>query len=104
MIHTWQQQVVMALVKYYGVQRAGKAAPVLVNAIFGDFRKMLAKVAVGETVTEKYHTEDKKTYLQVAGERLVQEDKEVYVVRQLHVGEQAITFTEDINGQPGLII
>jgi len=104
MAHTWQQQVVMALVKFYGVKRAGKAAPVLVNAIFGDFRKMLDKAATGELIKEKYHTEDKKTFLLVEGEKLVLEGKTLYVVRQLHIGEQSINFSNVVAGETGLVI
>jgi len=86
----WIGNVQARFKQVYGETRGAAVCGVVIPAVMGDFRKTVLKAAPGQTVTEQYRTDDRKTDVTVTGRRETRDGREVCVVEKLAVGGVSI--------------
>ena len=82
----WIENIRACFERVYGKERGAKVCGVVVPAVMGDFRKTLLRAAPGQTVTEQYRTDDRKTDVTLTGRRDTSGGGEAYVIERIEVG------------------
>ncbi|MGX8704386.1 MAG: hypothetical protein ACSW8H_08050 [bacterium] len=108
----WKKEFELLLMRRYSVPEALKASEVLLPAIFGDFRQMLASAVPNEMVHEEYRTEDGKTVIHLYGKRIPQPARKHHtkggpdrlVIRRLLVEDFEVRLPVLPDGSQGILL
>ena len=63
----WILSVRALFTSVYGAGKGAKVCDVVIPAVMGDFRKTALAAPLGETVTERYRTDDSRTDITITG-------------------------------------
>lgn len=91
----WSQNLIGALIPFYGLKESGRISSVIVPSILRDFRKCMDREKPGNKVKESYHLDDGKTVIGLTGSRQLNARGVGYVLHEITVNQKPIKIEGD---------